>query len=938
MVKNGGTCLYKEARLNIEPAYPGSTISITLPASSNSTFGLQTRPKRTIVNETYTEQDDDAFAKRHLASDGSIFFRRHHKYPRSFLWRVLDNRKTLEIQAADLDHDADNKFEANLTLLLHFTSPIRPFCVAFAEPEDRDALTVFAITNASELYTITLHRDFFTKPAASELEIGDWCKRTTPNLFQQPIPYRLVAVNVNELLVSLNNGGIVRLTRNAKDELAWTEALYQQNNWSFRGMFKGQQTVRFDNADLAVSSAAAVTLSPDGKHIFAVCLDHRLRVFNVANGKLTIQQDLLDAQDRALERNPPYFIGPSQSTLMQIVNVAGGVAGAEYHVIVYSPMQHQFKFWGVRDADDEVQGIYDARDDVDFIPPIDELMEATVWTMEEFYIIPGPSGWRGGELWVRARSGPSSRVYSLKFDLSEDTSRLAQTWRSEWTTVDPGPLTVDALRKNPANPGEQEHDPSDFQDINFTEQWLDFLFFPGRFTIATIETALLIFRKGLERDRATRTPKGSLKDRVCTTVGAFATKVLGGAQDPERYEQALSEQWQAFYGLVKDLHKRRGESLSLAYDSEWDMPWLVLSDYLSAIRKCSITETIALNATAMLSTRQLSAPLRKALPKKLTEDASRLLIAAASFRRRFPPSFQEKLKSEVEADLLQSRSITVIDRMEIMEANCEITDLMTEEDLASLVEEVGTEVKDLSNNMFVQALHTLRFEEQGRPPKRKQIARYGLNALSRMSQETLESTYSILLDLLLVILFMQFEEDLSADFEASDIYVELIDHFKDCMVLNWLATTVWSHQSSTGRSSEVLMKALDETFKTSSRFPMTQTVLEGIYGHRALSFSIPTNLKTELLTYWSQAWIASVFREQNFDSAVEDNMGILLFQKEYELAMDFSKFLPEGNWATYLKGRMHVALGEHTLASVCFQKAAYNLGECFQKDCNRTVS
>ena len=928
MADNGGICLYKEARLNVEPAHPESTVSITLPASSTSTFSLPPRPKHTVLHETYTDQDDDAFAKRHLASDGSMFFRRHHAYPRSFLWRVLDSRRTLEIQATDLDHDDDNKFEANLTLLLHFTSPIRPFCIAFAETgsKDRDALTVFAITNASELYTITLHRDFFTKPTASE-QIGEWCKRSSLTLLQNNIPYRLVAVSVDELLVSLDNGAIVRLTRNSTDEMAWTEAVYQQNSWSLRGMlpWKGQQTIRFDNADISVSSVAAMALSPDGKHIISVCLDHRLRIYNVASGKLTFQQDLLH-KFGSQERNPPYTIGPSQSTLLQIVNMSGS-KGAAYHIVTYSPVEHQFKFWGVHDADDDLNGIYDAQQEVNFIPPVDELMNATVWTMEEFFVIPGSAGWRGTELWIRGRSGPSSKVYSLRFDLhDDDLNNLVNVWKTGWVTVDSGPLTVEGLRKNTTNPGEQERDTSDLYDNDSTEQWLEFLFYPGRFTIATLETALLFFRKGLERSQSTRTARGSLKDRLCATVVAFATKTQqNDATEPDMFERAVAEQWQAYYGLVKDLHKRRGESLSLVYDYKSDMPWLVLSDYLSAIRKCNDSEIIALNPVALSSTPQLSSPLTKALPSRKKLAAAKLLNAAASFRRRFP-SLQQELPRQVETDLLQNRSITVIDRMEFMEASCDLQQLLTEDDLASLAAELGTDFKDLTTDLFLQALRTLAVDEQGHEIKRRQIARYGLNALHTISQEALANNYDTLLDLLLLILFLQDEEELSDEFDASVIFVELLAQFKDNLVLTWLATTVWSRQAATGHSSRELLQALGEKYNT-KKLPMLQTVLEGLYGEHTFDCNIPTSPKSNLLTYWSRAWIASVFDEQNFDSLVEEIMGKLISQKEFGLATDFSKFLPESTWATYLKGRLHIALGENALASVCFQKAAYNSGE-----------
>jgi len=841
----------------------------------------------------------------------------------------------LEIQSVDLDHDASHRFEASLTLLFQFPSPIRPFCVAFAEPSDRDALTVFAITTSHDLYVLTIHRDFFANPAASEQEVESWCKRSEPILFSGRIPYRLVAVDVDELLVALDDGAICRMHWD-KDNRTWDGSRYQNSNWSVRGLlsWKAQPTVRFDNADLATSAAAAVTLSPDRQHILTVCLDHTIRAWNVASGKLGAQMDLLEQDDRALEKaGSSYSISPSQSMLMVVIpgppdGPMGGLGGAQYHLLTYSPKQHQFKFWGVRDADDPSHGLYDICHDAELVPPIDELMNTTVWTLEEFHVIPG-SGWRGTELWLRARSGPSSRVYSLTFDPSDDRETLMKSWKNNWVSVDSGPMTVDGLKNNPANPSEQDLDAAE-GDVDVMQQWLAFLFYPGRFTTATLETALLIIGRGLDRARISKSAsRGSLKERMCATISALVGNNQNGAADTANFEEAVAVQWQAFYGVVKDLHKRRGESLSLAYDKKTDMPWLALSDHLSAIRSCSHAELCTLNATSLSSSQQ-SVPLRKALNSSEGREVSRLLDAAHAFRQRLPTFVQQEVQRQIEMDLLQSRSLTIIDRMEWIESRSELLQHVSDEDLSLLIEDLGTEVKDLSSETFFRAIQILGYEDEGRVNSRQQAARFGLKALLQISQETLEADHNILLDLIVLVLFMfvELEGEMPEDFDPSEVFVELITQYKDCMTVSWMASTVWAYQTATGPASEVLNRSLSESLKSSKKLPLTQTVLEGIYGSRAFELPQPSLSKTRRLTHWSRSWIALVFKDGNYETVVEDTMGILLCQKEYDLALDFSKFLQDSNWATYLKGRLHVALGENSLAAVCFQKSAFGLGEC----------
>lgn len=200
-------CLYQETRLNLDSA----TSAVPLPTHSASTSVSRPPPEPTIEAE-------DEFARRYLATEASIHFRRKNKYPRSFLWRILNERRLLELQSVDLIQDRYNKGEAVLTLALNFPHPIQPFGIAFADPEQRDALNVFVLTIANELYTLTIHKDFFVRPSAVEPGVGNWCKIFAPSAFSFRFPYRLVATSAHELVLSLHDGGLLRLTRKPGDD------------------------------------------------------------------------------------------------------------------------------------------------------------------------------------------------------------------------------------------------------------------------------------------------------------------------------------------------------------------------------------------------------------------------------------------------------------------------------------------------------------------------------------------------------------------------------------------------------------------------------------------------------------------------------------------------------------------------------------------------
>jgi hypothetical protein len=209
--------LYTETRLNLDQSYTNSTVEIILP-STGSSFGVQSGSKRSVVSGVEVGSDIATFTRDHIASEGSVYFRRDERYPRSFLWRLLDDKKVLEVQSVDLSQDASEKTDAILTLLLRFPAAIRPFCIAFGDPDERDALNIFAITTANELWTLTIPREFFVSLKSTEDVNMDWCRVMVPSIFSTYQPYRLFAASARQLFVSMTNGSVARLTRQAGDD------------------------------------------------------------------------------------------------------------------------------------------------------------------------------------------------------------------------------------------------------------------------------------------------------------------------------------------------------------------------------------------------------------------------------------------------------------------------------------------------------------------------------------------------------------------------------------------------------------------------------------------------------------------------------------------------------------------------------------------------
>lgn len=197
--------LYKETRLNLEPASQSSTVQIRV--APQSAYG------RSSSSRSGTSADDEkAYRSKNLATTASIYYRKHNNSPRGFLWRVLDNDTVLSLRVADVSKQ-EKENDAPLILNLRFPAAIRTSCVGFADAEDNDALCVYVVDHSNQLWSISLRPDHFWKRAATDGGLGDACQSYSPPGFGFKHPHRLAVVHPDQLIVTMHDGGMLKFDK-----------------------------------------------------------------------------------------------------------------------------------------------------------------------------------------------------------------------------------------------------------------------------------------------------------------------------------------------------------------------------------------------------------------------------------------------------------------------------------------------------------------------------------------------------------------------------------------------------------------------------------------------------------------------------------------------------------------------------------------------------
>ncbi|KAL1585332.1 hypothetical protein WHR41_05811 [Cladosporium halotolerans] len=939
--------LYQEVQLSPTPASPSSILTIDTTGNNSQALTLLGAGRKRGHDEI-SELNEESYARKHLASEASVFFRSKTRFPRSFLWRVLDDRRLLELQCVDLVHErSSSQKQGSLTFRIQVPADIVRGGVAFADPEETDALEVFVLTTANDLFTVTLKRDLLTRDVPpKEFDPATVVKKYTPSSLGFRYPFRLTASSSLEILISLHDGCLLRLERQPNDSATqWRETLYSEGGWTgtLKGLnpLKRRQAVRYGDRDIETNSATDLSKSPDGKYVWTITLDHYLKAWSTTTGKVVLQMDLLNEKpDRdGVKRQPRFVMTAEQAKILRIVRSPeqpgdGAVARMDedgrYTVWVHSPKDHQFKIYEVSSSQtangEEHLKCEDLQPRARLVPPVEEMLNTNIWHLEEFHVQTSPDT-RDTQLWIRARSGALCKTFTVTFDLlEEDYEELTKSFRNGWTVVHTGSLTCERLREADDFPAPLGLGAETLATP--TERWTSFLFSPGRFSAASIETALHTYRKRRNLvsrgDKSLNAFRAPLQERLVASV----TKNITFARSPDdqpnydQYQADVYAQWTGFYSILEDLHKRRTESVSLSYDHELALPWSVCTDAVAPVRANDDLELMSMNTDLLEGDRlqEIAPEIAQTIynPKDTKAFAVTVLIAAAhDFRKSLSAEAQDVFKRLAYQDAL------VVDEEDAsgLQGLYEKSDLgaeVTEEVFSSLEVNV-TELEGLGSidrQVFQQVLKRLDDTKPGLGRKNNlESCLYGDRFNVAVAQQSLRQNEIILLDLLALISFMAGDlepSELHPDFAPRKLYAEIIKLLRQTAFRLWLA----NHTRMEPPQDE-------------GAEPVETTLLESFFAgdwKRNAGAEDESEMPV-LLTRWSKRWAYAVDLHKDLSGASCHVFSMLLQSELYDLAADFVKFMPTTPWSTYMQARLDVAMGDYDTAAAGFQEAAEGLAK-----------
>ena len=835
----------------------------------------------------------------------------------------MNDDRVLEIRCADLARSEHDQKEAYLTLSIEFQDSIISGGVALADADNADILCIFVITTSRELHTLSLPTEVFRNNKVTTADFRAQCRTVVPSSFTIDQPHRLYANTPFELFIAFDSGRLQRLSKTAEGR-DWTQDIYDDRTWtaSVRGMLNRRviRTMQLGSRVLDHLTAQAIVAAPDSTFVYTVCLNHTLRVWNLTTGKLVISKDLLNKRRQPQD---PAQLNPAEPAFIRLFQ-----AGLMDHsvLVTFSPLDGgQFKFWDIRGGLTDSLSVEDKFPDVKLSPPDPDPSGNTIWSLTGFDIKPGNTV-KPTELWVLWRNNNHYRLYTVHFDLHT----LPESWETNWVQT-----AIDA--QNRPNPPELvKSDP-----LDSTEKWLEYLFWPGRYPAEVLETSLSIYQDATSSSLPGVQKNKPLQERLCATISAtvMLRKYAESDMDYERFMSDTDFQWRNFWRVVETISEVQNAPLSLAIDTFADIPWITMSKQCCAIRECSKSELLAYNQPERVgrleSLTQSRWPHRRVRTEsgESFEGISALIRIAAAFQRKFSPELSKNVRVALDEEMLQETEVPVPSRIVDFYDRCNLAEAVSNESYEELVEALERlgGAAGLSNELFFALLDTIP-DKVLHPKSALRSTLFGSKVLISGLQDALMLGRQLTLSALVLVVFLECEfnqeERQMPEFDAPDLFSRFLDALKEYEKNLWLISHV--------RLAPLEFLGPDAASDTArvgvNVAPEDSAVVNILYDIIGKDIRpLPTIEKPETFLLTETLEELVIHLSGSADMSPMDGLVYiqcsLIVHNNNDLATDFLRFQPKTAWATYVKGRLHIARSEYDQAAIYFRKAAYSLSE-----------
>jgi nuclear pore complex protein Nup160 len=681
--------------------------------------------------------------------------------------------------------------------------------------------------------------------------------------------------------------------------------------------FQRNPTIRHDkiNMELTAAASAAVATLGDGETplLFTICLDHRMRIWDVGTGQILYTGDILNAK-RDPQEVGKWTVDPSQTNLIRIIEETAG----QWLVVTFSPLgAGEFKFWTVKANNQGSIHVADRFPEDQLIPPSPS---TDVWTLADFAVADKGDAM---DLWVLWKNNITYRSQRLTMRRKSHRPPFNEEWKG---------VFVDTTTPSVENS-------SSCDPVDATEKWLDTILHPGRFSKSTLETALVMYEKGLgaSKEGSSRGGNKTLAESICTVLGSTTTldRSSVGGMDYEQFRGTSETQWLRLWRLILEIDKLRGEALSLAVDVDTGMIWVVCAGCVATIRECSSLERVFHNLSS---------------PEKNSAHLAPLISAGLMFTENFTDSMTQQTRAALQAELYEDATRPDMDQMQTFLDRARFWRQLSEEDCYLVTDTLGADFRMVTRRLYDDFLDLVAGSDSSEPlcP----LTELGRKLVVRTVQETVDLHYKIIFSQLVLLVHMEFEIDREEDalhsrFDVGSIYRKLLSALKRLEHIKWMtrtelsvsipkpdrsssasASTSFSTSLSTSFSSSISLNGSPTTTKKGSEEPRILTPLEGLLGHL---LGLPDAGEQDLLENITELAVNICAPGSEVELIPSLQQCWLLKIDRPDLALELSPFSDQEPFSTYVQGRVFLALKDFETASSYFKKASIGLGMLSQE-------